>query len=161
MINTHVGTARRILDAEYARLGLPPSHENTEAKLRSEQEQLALADFVVSPSESVDASLLEWGIDDDRIIRSTFGWRPADFAGDSKADLPGEGVKVLFVGSVGIRKGIHLALAAWDRARVNGTFFVVGEIEAEVAPLLAPYGNREDIRFVPFTRDLASSLPRG
>jgi len=156
MINTHVGTARRILDAEYARLGLPPSHENTEPKLRSEQEQLALADFVVSPSESVDASLLEWGIDDDRIIRSTFGWRPADFAGDSKADLPGEGVKVLFVGSVGIRKGIHLALAAWDRARVNGTFFVVGEIEAEVAPLLAPYGNREDIRFVPFTRDLAS-----
>jgi glycosyltransferase involved in cell wall biosynthesis len=156
MINTHVGTARRILNAEYAQLGLPPTHENTEQKQHLEQDQLALSDFIVSPSECVDESLLEWGIPDDRIIRSTFGWSPEDFAGNSKAEVPVGGVKALFVGSVGIRKGIHLALAAWDRAKVEGTFIVVGPVDSEVEPLLAPYRGRPDVQFVPFTRDLAS-----
>jgi glycosyltransferase involved in cell wall biosynthesis len=155
MINTHNGTSRRILDAEYARLGLPLSHDSTEQSQRSEIEQLELCDFIVSPSESVDESLLEWDIPEDRIIRSTFGWSPADFAGTSKADLPGEGFKVLFVGQVGVRKGIHLALAAWNRANINGTFFIVGRENPEVAPLLAPYRDRADIQFLPFTRDLA------
>jgi glycosyltransferase involved in cell wall biosynthesis len=156
MINTHVGTARRILNAEYARLGLPPTHENSERKQRLEQEQLALSDLIVSPSECVDESLIEWGIPEERIIRSTFGWSPQDFAGDSRADVPPAGVKALFVGSVGIRKGIHLALAAWDRAKLEGTFIVVGPVDSEVEPLIAPYRDRSDILFVPFTRDLAS-----
>jgi len=156
MINTHVGTARRILDAEYARLGLQPSHGNTEAKQREEQEQLALMDLIVSPSECVDASLLEWGISGERIIKSTFGWSPQDFAGSSTADLPGDGVKALFVGTVGVRKGIHLALAAWDRANIDGTFVIVGPIDSEAEPLVAPYRHRPDISFISFTRDLAS-----
>jgi glycosyltransferase involved in cell wall biosynthesis len=156
MINTHVGTARRILNAEYARLGLPPTHENSEHKQRLEQEQLALSDLIVSPSECVDESLLEWGIPEERIIRSTFGWSPQDFAGDSRADVPPAGVKALFVGSVGIRKGIHLALAAWDQAKVEGTFIVVGPVDGEAEPLIAPYRDRSDVLFIPFTRDLAS-----
>lgn len=50
MINTHAGTARRILDAEYTRLGLPLNHGSTEEGVRREHEELALADFIVSPS---------------------------------------------------------------------------------------------------------------
>jgi glycosyltransferase involved in cell wall biosynthesis len=155
MINTHVGTAKRILDAEYVRLGLPPSDLVSDGAVRREQEELAMMDFIVSPSECVDDSLQEWGISEDRIIRSTFGWSPENFAGTSKADLPGEGVKALFVGSVGIRKGIHLALAAWDRAKVDGTFIVVGSVDADAEHLVAPYRNRPDIHFIPFTRELA------
>ncbi|HEY7959361.1 MAG TPA: glycosyltransferase family 4 protein [Sphingomicrobium sp.] len=156
MINTHQGTARRVLDAEYKRLGMPPTHGITDAAQRREEEVLSLSDFVVSPSECVDASLLEWGIGEDRIIRSTFGWSPEDFAGTSKAEIPGEGIKALFVGSVGIRKGVHLALAAWDRAGVKGTFVVVGAVEPEGESLIAPYRGRDDISFAAFTRDLAS-----
>ena len=156
MINTHSGTSRRILDAEFARLNLPITHDVTEESVRSEIEQLALSDFIVSPSECVDDSLLEWGIAEDRIIRSTFGWSPADFAGTSRADLPGDGLKAIFVGQVGIRKGIHLALAAWDRAKVKGTFFVIGRENPEIGPFLAPFRDRTDVRFLPFTRDLAS-----
>jgi glycosyltransferase involved in cell wall biosynthesis len=156
MINTHNGTSRRILDAEYSRLGLPPTHDSTEEDQRREIEQLALADFIVSPSESVDESLLEWGTPEHRIIKSTFGWSPADFVGTSKADLRGQGLKVLFAGQVGVRKGIHLALAAWDQAKIDGIFFIVGNENPDVAPLLAPYRNRDDIQFLPFTRDLPS-----
>ena len=156
MINTHSGTSRRILDAEFARLDLPITHDVTEESVRREIEQLALSDFIVSPSECVDDSLLEWGIPEERIIQSTFGWSPGDFAGTSKADLPGDGLKAIFVGQVSIRKGIHLALAAWDRAKVKGTFFVVGRENPEIGPFLAPYRDRADVRFLPFTRDLAS-----
>jgi len=156
MINTHSGTSRRILDAEDARLGLANTHDSTEENVRREIEQLALSDFIVSPSECVDDSLLEWGIAEDRIIRSTFGWSPGDFAGTSKADLPGDGLKAIFVGQVGLRKGIHLALAAWDQAKIKGTFFVIGRENPEIAPFVAPFRDRPDVRFLPFTRDLAS-----
>jgi glycosyltransferase involved in cell wall biosynthesis len=156
MINTHSGTARRILDAEYTRLNLPLSHDVTDATVQSEIDELAISDFIVSPSESVDESLLEWNIREDRIIRSTFGWGPGDFAGSYQTDLQGEGLKVIFVGQAGVRKGIHLALAAWDQAKINGTFFVVGRENPDISPLLAPYRDRQDIRFMPFTRDLAS-----
>ena len=156
MINTHQSTARRILDGEYRRLELPPRHGITDEVEERQREVLALADFIVSPSECVDASLTEWGIEEERIIRSTFGWSPEAFAGNSRAELPGKGVKALFVGSVGIRKGVHLALAAWDRAQIQGTFYIVGGIEPEAEDLLAPYRYREDVQFIPFTRDLAS-----
>lgn len=156
MINTHQGTARRILDAEYDALGLPSEHGFTEARVKEEIEQLDLSDFIVSPSESVDESLLEWNIPKERIIRSTFGWSPKDFARGSLSDLPGEGVKAIFVGQVSVRKGIHLALAAWDLAKIEGTFFIVGREDREVGPVLAPYRNRTDVRFLSFTRDLAS-----
>lgn len=156
MINTHSGTSRRILDDEYLRLRLAITHDANEASVRAEFEQLELSDFIVSPSESVDESLLEWNIPEDRIIRSTFGWSPADFAGTSTANLPGEGLKVIFVGQVGVRKGIHLALAAWDRANIDGTFVIVGRENPEIGPFLAPYRERADVQFLPFTRDLAS-----
>jgi len=154
MINTHIGTAKRILDAEYVRLGLGPLNILNEGVVRREQEELAMMDFIVSPSECVDDSLQEWGISEDRIIRSTFGWSPENFAGTSKAEVPGEGIKALFVGSVGIRKGIHLALAAWDCAGVDGTFIVVGTVEPDAEGLIAPYRDRADIHFIPFTREL-------
>ncbi len=154
MINTHDGTGRRILDAEYSRVGLPPTHGVTEEKQLTEIEQLALNDFIVSPSECVDDSLLEWGVRDEQIIRSTFGWSPEDFNSVQKPVKSDEGVIALFVGQVGIRKGIHLALAAWDLAGISGKFVIVGREDAEVAPLLAKYRSRPDVRFVPFTRDL-------
>jgi glycosyltransferase involved in cell wall biosynthesis len=156
MINTHSGTSRRILDAEFARLGVAATHDASEANVRSEIEQLSLSDFVVSPSECVDESLLEWNISKERIIRATFGWSPSDFTGASRADLPGEGLKAIFVGQVSVRKGIHLALAAWDRAKIKGTFVIVGRENPEIGPFLAPYRDRADVRFLPFTRDLAS-----
>jgi glycosyltransferase involved in cell wall biosynthesis len=156
MINTHSGTARRILDEEYGRVGLPLTHTRTQDLERLENEELTLCDYIISPSESVDDSLREWDVQDDRIIRATFGWSPGDFTGHHKADLPGNGLKVIFIGQVGIRKGIHLALEAWDRAKIDGTFFVVGREDPEIGPILAPYRNRSDIRFLPYTRDLGS-----
>jgi len=156
MINTHSGTARRILDDEYRRVGLPLTHTRTQGVQQLEDEELALSDFIVSPSEGVDDSLREWNIPDERIIRATFGWSPTDFTGTHKADLPGEGLKVIFIGQVGIRKGIHLALAAWDRAKIDGTFLVVGREDPEIGAILAPYRKRQDIQFLPYTRDLGS-----
>ena len=156
MINTHEGTARRILDAEYSRLGILANHRLTDESVQREQDHLKLADYIVSPSDGVDESLREWGFSGERVIRSTFGWSPGDFAGTARADLEGQGIKAVFVGRVGIRKGIHLALAAWARAEIRGTLFVVGGEDADVAPLLAPYRDRPDVRFVPYTRDLAS-----
>lgn len=154
MINTHCGTAGRILNAERDRVGLPA--EDWDGRIAEERAMLALADLVVSPSEGVDQSLAEWGFAPDRIIRSTFGWEPDEFAHNRAAELPGAGPHAIFVGRVSVRKGTHLALAAWDAAAIDGTFVIVGEIDPEVEPLIARWRDRPDIVFLPYMRDLES-----
>lgn len=154
MINTRRGTAKRVLDAEYRSLGLPPEHGVTPALVAEEDAEVPLADHVVSPSEAVDASLIEWGTPESRIIRSTFGWDET-LAQSTPARLDGPGVKAIFVGSVGVRKGIHLALDAWAEAGIDGTLTIVGRIDPAVRDRVeAALGER--VRHLPFTRDLGA-----
>lgn len=155
MINTRRRTALGILDGEHARLGLPPQHWITPELVRAEDEDLALVDHLVSPSESVDESLVASGWPAGRIIRSTFAWNARDFAEPRSVALPGRGPHALFLGTVGIRKGVHLALAAWERAGVDGTLVVVGDPEAGSEAMLPPYRDRPDIAWLPFQKDLA------
>lgn len=154
MINTQRGTAKRILDSEAARVGIVYPYPISQASVAREQEALNLVDYVVSPSEAVDASLREWGMADDRIIRAGFGWNPADLAGDTAAAITGNGPMAIFAGSGSLRKGLHLLLPAWRKAATGGTLIIVGNIEAAVTPLIQPYRDDPGIVWVPFTRNL-------
>jgi glycosyltransferase involved in cell wall biosynthesis len=128
MINTHVGTARRILADEAAATGYslkaPIGVDQQEAEIAD----LALMRFVVSPSECVDQSLIEWGFPAERIIRSTFGWNPQSLIDQPAVAPVGAKPIALFVGTIGMRKGVHRALAAWQKADTGGSFLLVGDI---------------------------------
>lgn len=155
MINTHRGTARRILDAEAQAAGCGPIHEITPTSVEAECAELALCDAVVSPSVGVDASLAEWGVPEGRIIRSHFGWDPARLAGSAVADR-GAGPLALFVGEISVRKGVHLALAAWEDAATGGELRLVGKIHPAMAELVACHVAAGRVRHVPFTPDVAA-----
>lgn len=155
MVNSWRGTARRVLDAETARTGLP-SHIISETDLAEENEEFTLVDYIVSPSEAVDASLIEAGVGENRIIRSTFAWDSTQLADQPAASLPGKGPHALFVGSVGVRKGVHLALEAWQKADTGGTFVVVGAVDPMLRPLLDAAISEGGVEWIPFTRELGS-----
>lgn len=157
-INTHQATSKQILDAEYQRLGLTPSHGIDKKSIRDESDKLELVDFVFSPSGEVSKSLLNAGVPGERIIRSSYGLKSTDILLPEHVDMRARKreITALFVGRIGIRKGVHLLLEYWAKAGVNGKLKLVGNIEQDARHLIEPYLKRHDIEHVPLTWNLKS-----
>ncbi len=144
-INCHTGTAKRILDDAYARLGLPPRHGVTEAMVQQERAELELADFVFSPSPRVAQSLEENGVPTAKILPTSYGWDPGRLQGTSPTLPAVDGLTVLFVGTLCVRKGVHLLLEAWARSGIQGRLVFAGEPDQDITTLCADLLSRPDI----------------
>lgn len=154
MINCACALSKQVLDRAYARQGMAPTHGVTDALVRAESEELRHYDYIMSPSVEVDRSLSLIGIPHARVLRSSFGWDPARFS-DATAATKSEGrLRFLFVGSVGVRKGVPELLEAWARARPsNAELLIVGDVEAAYRKRFDA-GMSEGITHLPFTADL-------
>ena len=146
-INCHTGTAKRILDEAYDRLGLPPQHGITAEFAEQETEQLSMVDFVFCPSLEVVKSFEEEGLPSRKLIRSSYGWSPNRFP-----NLPVERsydaskpCTFLFIGYLCVRKGTHLLLRAWEKARPNGTLVLCGNIEPAIEQTCGEILSRPDV----------------
>jgi glycosyltransferase involved in cell wall biosynthesis len=146
-INCHTATARRILDAEYLRLGRAPEHGIETQHVTDERAELALADLVFAPSPAVVASLVENGVPADRVLRTSYGWEPRRFLGTHRALAACAGATVLFVGRVCIRKGAHLLLDYWERAGIAGRLVLDGQLSQDVAAGAARTLARGDVLY--------------
>lgn len=155
-MNTHQATSKRILDAEYHRLGLKPSHGINDAAIALENAKLELVDFVFSPSGEVTKSLLDANVPDGKIIRSSYGLGSNHILSPEETDRRKHRteLKAIFVGRIGVRKGVHLLLEYWAKAGVKGKLKLIGGIEPSARHLVEPYLKRDDIEHMPFTDDL-------
>ncbi|MEZ0447913.1 glycosyltransferase [Cellulomonas sp. ICMP 17802] len=135
MINSALATSGPILDAAYARLGLPPTHTVTAQGIADETLELALYDYVFASNPEVERSLQAVGIPSAQILTTTFGWSPDRFAdpGPVVRDVP---FRAVFVGRIGVRKGVPELLDAWADAAVDGELLLVGEVDPEIASLV-------------------------
>jgi glycosyltransferase involved in cell wall biosynthesis len=156
MINCHRGTAKRILDEAYAHIGAEPSHGATEDSIRWERSALELADFVFCPNKMVELSLIENGVPPSKLLESSYGWEPARFAGTRRMLAPMNGVTVLFVGSVSVRKGAHLLLDYWAKSGIEGRLVLAGEIEPIIKLRCARLLSRDDVLVLNYVRDVGS-----
>jgi glycosyltransferase involved in cell wall biosynthesis len=138
MINTPLSLAKPILDEAYQRLGLPAGHGITPEEVESENEELRAYDYIFSSNAMVDAGLENLGLHPSSILRSSFGWSPARFSGNLSQKSQGK-FRVLFVGSICVRKGVPQLLEAWRKSRVAGELLLVGGIEPVLEPLIAEY----------------------
>lgn len=80
------------------------------AKLARKDRELQLADRIIVPSTVVKASLAPTGIPPERITVIPFGAPSEIFTPGVRGAEP---LRVLFVGRVGPRKGVHYLLEAW------------------------------------------------
>lgn len=60
------------------------------------------------------------------------------------------------MGSIGVRKGVHLLLDYWLKANLNAKLKLIDTIEDMLKPLVHQYLLDEGIGHVPFTTDLPS-----
>ena len=151
-VNTHEAHSKVILDEAYKRLGLPISHEITQEKVLLESTKLGLADFVFSCSPIMTASFLSNGVPPEKILQTSYGLSD-QFIVDVQPKKNQEMV-FTFVGSIGVRKGVHLLLDYWLKAGVKAKLKLVGKIDDAFLPIIKPYLTRHDIEHIPFTNDL-------
>jgi glycosyltransferase involved in cell wall biosynthesis len=156
MINCHRGTAKTILDDAYRRIGVVPRHGISGASVVEEQQALEEVDCIICPSPMVEASLLENGIPARKLLRASYGWDPGRLSAFKKQLKPIDGVTVLFVGSICVRKGVHLLLDYWARSGVKGRLVLAGRMEEVIKKKCARLLNRDDIVVLDYVADVGS-----
>lgn len=127
-----------ILSEEHARLGLPYRNPIAARVIANERLECDLADTILCPSEYVANSFAIYGIPRSKCLVIPYATNPRFRATQPKA--PDKSLHVLFVGSVGVRKGLLYllqALALLNDPRITCT--VIGRVDPVLAPLLVPY----------------------
>lgn len=129
--NTHPITYTRLLEQEYAARGIRqgPYHPSIFKKhLRELQE----TDYVAVTSEFTQQSLIEHGIDEHRILLTPLGVDTDHFRPPEK--FPDDDVfRVVYVGQISLRKGVHYLLEAWSQLQLqHAELVLVGDVVAEL-----------------------------
>lgn len=158
-INTRMEYARDILDAAYAAEDLPPGHGITDARIREENEKLAMTSAMFAPSISVELSLQDAPISPENILPASYG-AALEYPRLPRRAVPEAGPTVLFVGYGSIRKGLHQLLRAWSMAGISGKLVLAGKIEPAVKQLCADFLNRDDVEALGFVRNVDALYER-
>ena len=131
--SSHMLEQCRILREEYASLGLR-WEETPRATVERELREYQLADRVFVPSRFVQRTFLEAGFSAGRLFLNGFGVDVSRFSPGTKSD---DVFRIIFAGSLSVRKGIHHLVAAFRRAGIpNSELVLVGGATAETNQLL-------------------------
>jgi len=109
--NTHVNFMRRALEAEYEKYDVCfPAYRACRA--RRETEELAKCDAVVTCSRFARKTMIDEGVDPEKVHVVPYGVDLDLFRPEPKRD---DVFRVVFVGLICLRKGIQYLLEAWEQ----------------------------------------------
>ncbi len=153
--NSHPLTYSRLLEEEYKRRGIKEAVYHP-LMLKKHLRELEEADYVAVTSQFTKASLLKHGIDEQRIFLTPLGVNTEHFAPQETPE-DDETFRVVYVGQICVRKGIHYLLEAWDTLQLpDAQLILVGDLVAEIAetvhqhvqanPTIRLFANMDDPR---------------
>jgi len=140
----------RLLQEEYARWGL--TFRIPQATLKRGLAGMEVAGYVLIPSNFVRHTFVEKGFPKERLLQVPFGVDTTRFrSAEGQTPHP---FRVLFVGQVGIRKGIPYLLEAWQRLGwKDAELWVVGRPSAELRSILARYRDLPGLHLIGYMAD--------
>jgi glycosyltransferase involved in cell wall biosynthesis len=156
MINCACATSGPILDAAYQALRIPPAHLVSADAIEDENLELREYDFIFASNPEVEVSLTRLGVRRDQILPTTFGWTPNRFHHTKPVPPLEGGVRVLFVGSIGVRKGVPELLNAWRDACIDGELVLVGNVEPAIADLVDQHARDGRVRLTGHMTDVGA-----
>ena len=143
-----------ILNEEYRRFGLEIK-KFPEYTRKASLEELALADYIFLISEFAKETFIEAGFDEKRLFVLGRGVDLTRFMPGKRDDSK---FRVLFVGRIGIRKGVQYLLEAWKELSLkDAELLLVGNLDDNMKPILAKYNNIENIIFTGFLKNQAKA----
>lgn len=141
--STHPHFQDSILREEFDRFGMEVERAHPQIIAKGLRE-IELADAVIIPSAFVERTFLDAGFPEEKLHVVPYGFDPARFSPGAKRD----GVfRVLFVGNIGVQKGVHYLLEAWAKLGLkNAELVFIGTVEEGIKPLLAKYEGQFTLR---------------
>ncbi len=131
--SSHIVFQDRILREEHALLGLACPGVDPRV-IDIEQAEYRLADAITVPSSFVLESFVAEGVAREKLILAPYGVELGAFFRQAPRD---PGFRVLFVGQLSVRKGLHTVLQAVAAARLPGARLVlVGGVQEHTETLL-------------------------
>ena len=152
-VNTRMAAAKPVLDAAYEELGLRPAHAITDKRIAEQNLKHALCSASFTPSPATEAALVGSSLER-RFIPTSYGTYVPERLAPRPLRAKGAPVRFLFVGSAGVRKGMHHLLRAWRNAPQGACLRIVGEVEPAIQRLFADVLDRPDVSCAGFTLDV-------
>jgi len=157
--NAHTRFCYEVVAAEHKRIGIQTPHDDylpNNAVLAREEAEFNACDFLLCASEFAAKSFVDLGFSSDKILRHQYGFDESEYISITALREPGKRFTALFVGVDAVRKGLHLATAAWlsSPASKDGILFIAGELTQEYKmrfaadlsqPSIVQLGHRSDV----------------
>jgi D-inositol-3-phosphate glycosyltransferase len=160
--NTHTADAYEVVGRLCGELGLVlpkgHSHRRNPGRLKRDEAEYAAASHVLAPSDHVMKTFTDRGFSSEKMLRHHYGFDPKAFAPRA---APRRGpLHAVFIGTIGPRKGLHVALEAWRRAGAPGRarFSIYGRIVNGYEPIIEPYLSLPGVTLHGFTEDAAAAF---
>jgi glycosyltransferase involved in cell wall biosynthesis len=116
-------------------------------------EELDLADHIFCPSSYAKRTYMERGVGDEKLVVCPYG---VDTGAITPCDRPRDSRKfsVFFLGTIGMRKGVHYLLEAYKQARLrDARLLLAGAVDPEFRPILQRYeGLFEELGHIPHSK---------
>ena len=127
-----------ILTEEYETLGLTFRNKTPEHIVERELEEIRMADYVLCPSRHVAESFVNYGVLPEKCVIIPYGVNLELFK-----SLPNTSEKfsILFVGTVGVRKGLIYLFKALEllHGKIDVQCTVIGMVEKQFEPVFNQY----------------------
>jgi starch synthase len=126
-----------LLSEEARRLGIE-YQVNGPTFIRHVSEEIELADYIFCPSAYAKRTFVERGVSEGRILVCPYGVDRMKFAARDRP--PREEFKVLFLGRVCMRKGVHYLLEGFRKAQLsNARLLLAGPVDPAFRSVLERY----------------------
>lgn len=134
--SSHMLEQQRILKEEYEKFGLKIQLAHPKI-IEKELKEYEKADYISIPSSFVKRSFLQNGISEDKLIQVPYGVDLSAFKQIPKTDNV---FRVMFVGGMSLRKGVHYLLRAFSELNLpNSELTLIGSLNNEIKPFFKKY----------------------
>jgi glycosyltransferase involved in cell wall biosynthesis len=148
--STHRYFREKIIQEEYKKYKIETIKTPDYARQKS-LEEIQLADYIFLPSEFAKKTFIDAGVDASKIFIIQRG---VDIEKFKPANHENKKFRVLFVGKVSLRKGVHYLLEAWKELNLkNAELVIIGNIEESMKPLLSRFSDFNNIIFKGYVKD--------
>lgn len=148
--NSHHMNVAKIMNEEYRKVGMTENLIDLK-QVKKDSEIYKLFDYIMCPSDFVYDSFLEQGFNKKQLIKMPYGVDSKNFQVKKKTDNK---FRVVFVGSIQLRKGLRYLLQAWEELKLkNAELLIVGRVWPDMRDIVDKYSDDKTIKFVGFNSD--------